>query len=507
MNPSGPPHPAPSDAGGRGEDSSSSSAPPPPQQQGYATQPVPTSPQQQGYAIQHVWLPQPSAAWALGAGAPPFAIGPPVPGAIPPLRPQFWPQQHPYWWSGGNHLPLGPTVWGPTSNASQYMDAMVAQQRPAAPTWPQQPQFVQYPPLQPPPPTHQDWRLVHILSELLRSPRTLDQMVLSLDAEHSAILLHQLEVGDEQMRDMVLDGFKQCAHWIMGNRPGHAVFQALLRSIQVIVDDDRRYEELQIIVEAAATPELAWRSDDGVASLMLLITAVAWSPGLSTALVNYFVRDRVMDNVGGDELITRCFTTMGDEVTRALVRHAMDTIDDKLDSSFGVPCLGTCFWYAAGDELPLFQDALVERAVTMAMGRNSNRLVQRLIDRGENRIDFRRRLLSRLMQHLVRLSNNWYGRFVLQRCFKNAVVALQPIVLTACADLPQGDVQALVMHEELRPLHRVLQGGNTNYPAEARRLALKIQALPLHIREQEELQPLMRAVTRVLADNLANLGD
>ncbi|XP_044372895.1 uncharacterized protein [Triticum aestivum] len=486
MNPSGP-----SDAGGRGEDSSSSSAPPPPPPpQGYAIQPVPPPPQQQqqqqqgdgilplppppqqGYAIQHVWSP--------------FAIGPPVPGPIAPLYPQFWPQQHPYWWSGGYHLPLGPTVWGPTSNASQYMDAMVAQQMPAAPTWPQQPQFVQYPPLlvpqplQPPPPTHQDWRLVLIRSELLSSPRTLDQLVMSLDAEHSAILLHQLEVGDEQMREMVLDGFKQCAHWIMGNRPGHAVFGALLHSIQVIVDDDRRYEELQIIVEAAVTPELVWRSEDGVASLMLLITAVAWSPGLSTALVNYFVRDRVMDNVGGDELITRCFTTMDYEVTRALVRHAMDTIDDKLDSSFGVPCLGTCF---------------------------SNRLVQRLIDRGENRIEFTRRLLSRLMEHLARLSNNWYGRFVLRRCFMCAVVALQPIVLTACADLPQGDVQALVMHEELRPLHRVLQGGNTNYPAAARRLALKIQALPPHIRDQDELQPLMRAVTRVLVDNMANLGD
>ncbi|KAM3230465.1 hypothetical protein ACQJBY_060945 [Aegilops geniculata] len=254
MNPSGPPHSAHSDAGGRGEDPSSSSLPPPPQQ-GYVIQPVPPPPQQQqqgdgilplplppqqGYAIQHGWLPQPSPARGLGAGAPPFAIGPPVPGAIAPLHPQFWPQQHPYWWSGGYHLPLGPTVWGPTSNASQYMDAMVAPQRPAAPTWPQQPQFVQYPPLlvpqplQPPPPTHQGWRRVQIRSELLRSPMTLDQLVMSLDAERSAILVHQLEVGDEQMHEMVLDGFKQCAHWIMGNRPGHAVFEALLRSIQVV---------------------------------------------------------------------------------------------------------------------------------------------------------------------------------------------------------------------------------------------------------------------------------
>ncbi|XBI69958.1 hypothetical protein VPH35_064565 [Triticum aestivum] len=492
MDPSKPSLPVPSHAGGRaasrGEASSSSSPPPPPppQQQGCAMQPVPPPPQQQGCAMQ----------------------------PVPPPPPQQQQQGHePVWmwvWQPTPQLPFEfgvPATW-PIPPLHPQMSA--------APTWPQQPQFVQYPPLlvpqplQPPPPTHQDWRLVQIRSELFGSPMTLDQLVMSLDEERSAILLHQLEVGDEEMRGMVLDRFKQCAHWIMENRQGHAVFEALLRSIQVIVDDDRRREELEIIVEAAVTPELVGRSSThGVTSLKLLITAVAWNPGLSTALVNYFLRDRVMDNVGGNELITRCFLSMDYEATRALVRDAIDTIDDKLDSPLGrLACLRTCFRYAEGEELPLFEDALVERAVTMAMGPNSNRLVQSLLDRDRDpdmdRNEFRRRLLSRLMQHVVSLSNHWYGRFVLRRCFMSKHKELQPIVLTACADLPQGDVQALVM--QILPLHMVLQEGN-DYPVTARRLALKIQALPAHIREHNKLEPLMSAVTRVLADNLPNLGD
>ncbi|KAM3315235.1 hypothetical protein ACQJBY_033776 [Aegilops geniculata] len=509
MAPSKPSLPAPSDAGGRaasrgGASSSSSPPPPPPQQQGCAIQPVPPPPQQQqqqGHEIQPVWM------WVWQPTPPlPFEFGVPATWPIPPLHPQFGSQQHPY------YLPLGPTVWGPTSDTSQYLDAMVAQQMSAAPTWPQQPQFVEHPPWhgplppQPVPPIYyQDWRLVQIRSELLSSPMTLDRLVMSLDEEHSAILVHQLNAGDEEMREMVLDRFKQCAHWIMGNRQGHAVFEALLRSIQVIVDEDRRREELEIIVEAAVTPELVGRSKHGVTSLRLLITAVAWNPGLSTALVNYFLRDRVMDNVGGNELITHCFLSLDYEATRALVRDAMDTIDDKLDSPLGrLACLRTCFRYAGGEELPLFQDALVERAVRMAMGPNSNRLVQQLLNRDDmDRIEFRRRLLSRLMQHVVSLSNHWYGRFVLRRCFMSEDKELQPIVLTACADLPQGDVQALV---QILPLDKVLQGGN-DYPVTARRLALKIQALPPHIREHDKLEPLMSAVTRVLADNLAHLGD
>ncbi|XBH57676.1 hypothetical protein VPH35_079243 [Triticum aestivum] len=508
MNPpGGPPLPAPSYAGGpagyRGQASSSSSPPPPPQ--GHTIEPPVPPPQ---HAIKPVWP------W-VGQRRPPlpFGFGPPVPRPIPPLHPQFWPQQHPY------HLPPGPTVWGPTSN-----------QRPAAPTWPQQPQFAQHPPT-----IHQDWKLEVIRSNLLRHPMALEQLVMSSDREYSAILVHRLNIGDEQMREMVLERFKQCGDAIMGSRQGHAVFQALLRSIQAIIVNDRQYDE--VIFRTMVQPN-PWSRPYDFQPFHMWISAEFVSPSsvrmmqgdfsdvahhgggvepgpVHQALVNCFVRDRVMDDFGGGELIAHCFTRMDYDVTKALVTHAMDTIEDKLNSPYGHLIIR----YARGEELHLFQDTLVERALLdrcfylpnlhdRLATTCSNRLVQSLLDPDMDRIEFRRQLLSRLMQHVViSLSNNWYGRFVLRHCFTSEDKELQPIALTACADLPQGDFQTLANH--FLPLHRVLQGGTTDYPVTARRLARKIQALPPYIREHRDIHMrlAMSAVRRVFADNLADLGN
>uniref|UniRef100_A0A8I6Y3E6 PUM-HD domain-containing protein n=1 Tax=Hordeum vulgare subsp. vulgare TaxID=112509 RepID=A0A8I6Y3E6_HORVV len=542
MDPGGPPRRAPFYAGGPaahgGQAPSLSSPrppPPPPQQQGYAIQPVPLRqasppwawdlgagalptgfgppvqgpiPQfgwQQQHAIQPVRLPQPSELPA-GFGSPvpgpiaplhpqfgwwqqqqghgiqpvqlpqpselPVGFGSPVPGPIPPLHPQFGSQQHPYGrWSGGYlstvdastaahgrreypyHSPPGPTVWGPTSNTSQYLDAMVAQQMSAAPSGAQQ----------------------------------------------------QQQIGPR----MVLHGFKFYAHVIMGNRQGHAVFEALLLSVQAVVGN-RQYEELKIIVEAAVKPKLvSRRSNNGLNSLKLLITAVASHPGLSTRLVNCILRDQVMDGLVGDEVTARCFIEMDYEVTKSLIRHAMATIDRKLDSRSGSACLAICFRYATGDELPVFQDTIVQHAVAIARGQYSSTcLVPHLLELGST--EFRRRLLSRLMEHVVDLSGDTYGRFALRSCFMREENELQPVVLEACAELTPGDLQKLVM--QFLPLHGVLQRGNTDFPATARALALKIQALPLQDSdmrwEQDELKLLMSVVTSVLADKqLAKLED
>ncbi|KAI4993013.1 hypothetical protein ZWY2020_007326 [Hordeum vulgare] len=480
--------------------------------------------QQQGHGIQPVRLPQPSEL--------PVGFGSPVPGPIPPLHPQFGSQQHPYGrWSGGYlstvdastaahgrreypyHSPLGPTVSGPTSNTSQYLDAMVAQQMSAAPSGPQQqqqigPRFVPQP-LQPPP-IHQDRRIVEVKSAFVRSPLTaLKQLVMSGDREYLAILVHQLNAGDDEMRRMVLHGFKLYAHVIMGNRQGHAVFEALLLSVQAVVGN-RQYEELKIIVEAAVKPKLvSRRSNNGLNSLKLLITAVASHPGLSTRLVNCILRDQVMDGLVGDEVTARCFIEMDYEVTKSLIRHAMVTIDRKLDSRSGSACLATCFRYATGDELPVFQDTIVQHAVAIARGQYSSTcLVPHLLELGST--EFRRRLLSRLMEHVVDLSGDTYGRFALRSCFMREENELQPVVLEACAELTPGDLQKLVM--QFLPLHGVLQRGNTDFPATARALALKIQALPPQDSdmrwEQDELKLLMSVVTSVLADKqLAKLED
>ncbi|KAI4993020.1 hypothetical protein ZWY2020_007333 [Hordeum vulgare] len=404
------------------------------------------------------------------------------------------------------HSPLGPTVWGATSNTSHYRDAVVAQQMSAASSGSQQPQigprFVPQP-LQPPP-IRQDCRLVEVRSEFLRSPITrLKQLVMSPDPDY-LILLNQLNVGDVEMRRTVLYGFKHCAHEIMGNRQGHAVFGALLRSVRAVLGK-KQHEELKIIVEAAVKPKLVSRSNGGVTSLKLLITAVASHPDLSTRLVNCFLRDHVMDGLGGEEVIAHCFIKMDYEVTKSLIRHAMVTIDRKLHSPFGSACLGTCFRYAIGDELRVFQDTIVRHAVAIAMGRHSTILVPHLLEQCGS-IEFRRRLLSRLMEHVVDLSGDTFGRFVLRRCFVTEENELQPVMLAACAELTPGDIQKLVM--QFLPLHWVLQRGNTDFPATARMLALKIQALPLHIREHDELKLLMSAVESVLADKrLAKLED
>ncbi|KAI4993017.1 hypothetical protein ZWY2020_007330 [Hordeum vulgare] len=264
MDPGGPPRPAPFHAGARafypGEPSSSSSPPPPPPpQQGSAIQPVPqaslpadhgadalpldheslarwlgdmhlTEPspppqqhqQQQGHAIQN-----------LGAGTRPFVPGLPVPGLIPPLRPQFELQQQPYWSSGG-YLP---TVDAGTAAGNYPYHSLGPDLGPTE--WEAQPSL---------PPHYQASKLVDIRWSLFHFPFALLHLVMSPDPEYSAIMVHRLQDGDKKMRDLVLAGFMLDPHPILGNWQGHDVFKALLDSFY------RRHEQLRIIVEAAVMP-------------------------------------------------------------------------------------------------------------------------------------------------------------------------------------------------------------------------------------------------------------
>lgn len=144
-----------------------------------------------------------------------------------------------------------------------------------------------------------------------------------------------------------------------------------------------------------------------MASLELLITAVGGFPNLSSRLVASFVNERVMDDVGGDELIVRCFTTMPNYVTtvsaaitgnvgsatltvirnvwlrtyfvrlliglvsfQALINHAIHTIDDKMESPSGSTFLTTCFAFAKGEAAQRFQTIILARAVAMAKKRS-----------------------------------------------------------------------------------------------------------------------------------------
>lgn len=53
---------------------------------------------------------------------------------------------------------------------------------------------------------------------------------------------------------------------------------------------------------------------------------------------------------------------------QALIRHALDTINDKLESELGSRCLSVCFRNAQADELQDFNMVVCEDAIEIAMG-------------------------------------------------------------------------------------------------------------------------------------------
>ncbi|XP_040243356.1 uncharacterized protein [Aegilops tauschii subsp. strangulata] len=233
---------------------------------------------------------------------------------------------------------------------------------------------------------------------------TLEQLLMYC----SAFVVQLLEQGEEEMRHRVLGWFVHRAHEIMGNRQGHAVFATLLRICRW------RYEELRSIVEAAVTPNLVSRSNDGVTSLKMLIAEVARHWDLSERLVGSFVNERVMDEAGGNELIADCFATMPYEVTRALIRHALDTINDKLESELGSRCLAVCFRNARADHLKDFEKAVCEGAIAMAMGQYSNYFMQGVLEHGDIGVQYA--VVDQLMTEVASLCCHRYGHYVVQSC-------------------------------------------------------------------------------------------
>ncbi|XP_044372893.1 pumilio homolog 2 [Triticum aestivum] len=233
---------------------------------------------------------------------------------------------------------------------------------------------------------------------------TLEQLLMS----RSALVVQLLEQVDEEIRRRVLGWFVHRAHEIMGNRQGHAEFATLLRICRW------RHEELRSIVEAAITPNLVSRSNDGVTSLKMLIAEVARHWDLSERLVGSFVNERVMDEPGGNELIAHCFTTMPYEATKALIRHALDTINDKLESEFGSRCLAVCFRNARADELKDFEKVVCEDAIAMAMGQYSNYFMQGVLEHGDIGVQYA--VVDQLMTEVASLCCHRYGHYVLQSC-------------------------------------------------------------------------------------------
>ncbi|XBH57938.1 hypothetical protein VPH35_079464 [Triticum aestivum] len=340
------------------------------------------------------------------------------------------------------------------------------------------------------PPIPEDPRLEEIRSELLDSPTMLEQLVLS-GPESSAFVVRLLVQGDEKghiRQSVLVDGFVHRAHGIMGNRQGHAVFQALLRFYQW------RPEELSRILDAAVEPNLVSRTNDGVTSLRMLIEYVAPYHDLSARLVGSLVHERVMDELQGHHLVEQCFKSM----------HHVDTRQAAV-ARYGSMCLCTCVRFSTGEELGRFQDRALGRAVDLAMGRHSNYFVQRVLDRGSSQ--FRKDLVHELMGDAAGLSRHPCGNYVVQHCFLNQESGepqpdLLPIVLRAFADLPREELHDLVQHAPGKlVLHRLLDTGMavTLCLELTRDLAQRINSLDMQVLERPRSEMVMVLVMKILS--------
>ncbi|KAI4993595.1 hypothetical protein ZWY2020_007908 [Hordeum vulgare] len=292
------------------------------------------------------------------------------------------------------------------------------------------------------PPINRDSRLEAVRSQLLHDRTVLEGLVMT--PESSALVVQLLQEGGLRMPMHVLDGFERyAARSIMGNRQGHAVFVALLRSFL------GRYVQLERIVRAV--PNNVWTSKDGMAALKLLITEVRGQPGLLLQLAGRLVDERVMEHLRGNELIAHCFNEMGseEEASKFLIGHALSNIWRMLESMAGSLCLFTCFRNAREEQYQDFVNFMLDgNAVTMAMGRHSNYFVQRVLINGNPQ--FRRDLVLELMKEVASLFLDQYGCYVVMHCFMNRETGspqldLLPLVLTACTyHLGTRDLDELV---------------------------------------------------------------
>ncbi|KAE8782800.1 hypothetical protein D1007_43799 [Hordeum vulgare] len=217
-------------------------------------------------------------------------------------------------------------------------------------------------------------------------------------SEHVADLL---EAGDEEVRGIVLAGVTPNARLFTKTEEGAKEFVALVSRPELQLSD------LENILNVVLGEPQQFDDQYWVTSLEALITAVAQrgSPDLRTRLVHYLQDENVMNRAGGGQVLAHFLTTMPYEDTKALIRHALDTINDKLKSEFGSRCLSICFRNTQADEVQDFNKVIPD----------SNYLMQDVLEHGNG--DIQHAIVHELMKDVASLFSHKYGHGVLHACF------------------------------------------------------------------------------------------
>ncbi|KAE8799006.1 hypothetical protein D1007_25627 [Hordeum vulgare] len=242
-----------------------------------------------------------------------------------------------------------------------------------------------------------------IRAKLLGDPTYLQPLISPQSSEHVADLL---EAGDEEVRGIVLPGVTPNARLFMKTEEGAKEFVALVSRPELQLGD------LENILNVVLGEPQQFDDQYWVTSLEALITAVAQrgSHDLRTRLVHYLQDENVMNRVGGGQVLAHCLTTMPYEETKALIRHALDTINDKLKSEFGSRCLSICFRNAQADEVQDFN-----KVCSLLWIPGSNYLMQDVLEHGNG--DIHHAVVHELMKDVASLFSHKYGHGVMHACF------------------------------------------------------------------------------------------
>ncbi|CAL4921262.1 unnamed protein product [Urochloa decumbens] len=340
--------------------------------------------------------------------------------------------------------------------------------------------------------------LEHVRSRLLRRPMELDLLMIPQAAAHVARLL---EEGDEKVRRSVLAKVRGDVCGVAASIEGQAVLLALVRACA------GRPDELRDIVHAMYKSNgfsmgLA-KHYHGMGTLLKeLARNLAPYPQMLVQFVCWLLRERLMEQYQGAELLQYCFTTMFYEDSKVIIQFATAIINELLFSSFGSRCLAECLVYARDGELRALEKVILGRTIEIAMGQYSNYFLQRAIELGSKLLQAA--IAERVAADVVNLSVDRFGSYVVEACFllartpaplQRLLAAFQGLRDDALAELVRGNYSNYVVS-------KLLDAGRQHFPQEARALARRIEMLPAPVQREMHARRVMMVVNKLTNKHL-----
>ncbi|CAL4938038.1 unnamed protein product [Urochloa decumbens] len=324
-------------------------------------------------------------------------------------------------------------------------------------------------------------------------------------AGSSACLVRSLKEGREVVRKGVLDVVEGALHFVMGSPEWSDVFVELLHQgsldeLQVIVDVACKSAESGDPLMRVADAD----SERGVDSLKELFkAAVKQHPLLRQDLVNCLLNDNLFCHSRGPDLIFATFPY--EDSSSVVIQRALENFSGVLSSEFGSDSMVECFAAATTTELEDFEGLILSHIVPFAKGKYSNYFLQSVLEHGDNVL--KESITDRVLEHLMSLSMDKYGSFVVQACFTvtGSARTLLPRVLTAFQGLSYRELARLVQDPfATHVVSELLLTGKAHFLDETMALAKKIQTLPepaasLYPDQAVSMRNVMQAVREVLS--------